>query len=53
MANRAGILSVGPANTTVPIWEQMVDLRTVELTANDNNALHLVLDRPGGGPLVL
>ena len=36
MANRAGILSMGPANTTIPIWEQMVDSRTVELTANDN-----------------
>ena len=36
MANRAGILAIGPANTTVPIWEQMVDSRTVELTANDN-----------------
>ncbi|MCC8428986.1 DUF1254 domain-containing protein [Reyranella aquatilis] len=36
MANRAGILAMGPANTTVPIWEQLVDSRTVELTANDN-----------------
>lgn len=36
MANRAGILAMGPANVTVPIWEQLVDSRTVELTANDN-----------------
>jgi len=36
VANRAGTLAIGPANTTVPIWEQMVDSRTVELTANDN-----------------
>ena len=35
-ANRAAILAMGPANATVPIWEQMVDSRTVELTANDN-----------------
>src|SRR5208283_5034108 len=33
-ANRAGTLAIGPVNTTVPIWEQMVDSRTVELTAN-------------------
>ncbi|MBV8054924.1 MAG: DUF1254 domain-containing protein [Deltaproteobacteria bacterium] len=36
VGNRDGILSVGPANTTVPIWETMVDSRTVELTANNN-----------------
>jgi hypothetical protein len=35
-ANRAGTLVMGPANTTVLIWEQLVDSRTVELTANDN-----------------
>lgn len=35
-ANRDAILQIGPANTTVPIWETMVDSRTVELTANDN-----------------
>ncbi len=36
VGNHNGILSVGPANTTVPIWENLVDSRTVELTANDN-----------------
>ena len=36
VGNRDGILGVGPANTTVPIWETMVDARTVELTANNN-----------------
>ena len=35
-ANRDGILAMGPANTTVPIWEDLVDSRTVELTANNN-----------------
>jgi hypothetical protein len=34
--NRNAILTLGPANATVPIWEQLVDARTVELTANDN-----------------
>jgi hypothetical protein len=34
--NRESTLSIGPANVTVPIWETMVDSRTVELTANDN-----------------
>ena len=33
-ANRNAILSLGPINRTVPIWEQRVDSRTVELTAN-------------------
>ncbi len=36
VGNRDGILSLGPANTTVPIWETMVDSRTIELTANNN-----------------
>ena len=35
VANRDAIRQVGPANVTVPIWEQLVDSRTVELTAND------------------
>jgi hypothetical protein len=43
VGTRGASLSVGhrgawwtPANTTIPIWERMVDSRTVELTANDN-----------------
>jgi hypothetical protein len=36
VANRDNILTIGSANTTVSIWETMVDSRTVELTANDN-----------------
>jgi hypothetical protein len=46
VGNRNAILTIGPANTTVPIWEQLVDARTVELTANDNTPLYVVLDRP-------
>ena len=53
MANRAGMLSVGPANTTVPIWEQMVDSRTVELTANDNTPYTWFWVDLSKGPLVL
>ena len=34
--NRKAILSMGPVNPTVPIWEGLVDARTIELTANDN-----------------
>lgn len=32
VGNRNGIRAMGPANTTVPIWEQMVDSRTVPPT---------------------
>ncbi len=53
MANRAAILSLGPANTTVPIWEQMVDSRTVELTANDNTPYTWFWVDLRNGPLVL
>jgi hypothetical protein len=35
-SNRNNILQVGPANKTVPIWENLVDSTTIELTANDN-----------------
>ena len=36
LANRRAILSMGPANKTVPIWEQLMNSRTVMLTPNDN-----------------
>jgi hypothetical protein len=32
--DREAILTQGPANGTVPIWEQLVDSRTIELTAS-------------------
>jgi hypothetical protein len=35
-ADRDAMLQLGPANATVPIWEQMADSRTVASTANDN-----------------
>ncbi|MFO0874134.1 MAG: DUF1254 domain-containing protein [Phycisphaerales bacterium] len=53
LANRTAILSMGPANMTVPIWEQMVDSRTVELTANDNTPYTWFWLDLRNGPLVL
>ena len=53
VANRDGILSIGPANTTVPIWETMVDSRTVELTANDNTPYTWFWLDLHDGPLVV
>lgn len=53
LANRQAILSVGTANLTVPIWEQKVDSRTVELTANDNTPYTWFWLDLRQGPLVL
>jgi hypothetical protein len=53
LANRSAILSLGPANRTVPIWEQLVDSRTVELTANDNTPYTWFWLDLHQGPLVL
>ena len=53
VGNRDGILAVGPANTTVPIWETMVDSRTVELTANNNTPYTWFWVDLRGGPLVI
>ncbi len=52
-ANRNGILAMGPANTTVPIWENLVDSRTVELTANDNTPYTWFWVDLRKGPLVI
>jgi hypothetical protein len=53
LANRTAMLSMGPANKTVPIWEQLVDSRTVELTANDNTVYSWFWVDLHDGPLVL
>jgi hypothetical protein len=53
LANRRAILRMGPANATVPIWETMVDSRTVELTANDNTPYTWFWLDLSKGPLVL
>jgi len=51
--NRKAILSVGPVNLTVPIWERLVDARTVELTANDNTPYTWFWIDLRKGPLVI
>ncbi|HWH69450.1 MAG TPA: DUF1254 domain-containing protein [Candidatus Sulfotelmatobacter sp.] len=53
MANRDGILQLGPANSTVPIWENLVDSRTVELTANDNTPYTWFWLDLHAGPMVI
>ncbi|MBV8330767.1 MAG: DUF1254 domain-containing protein [Verrucomicrobia bacterium] len=53
VGNRNAILQIGPANSTVPIWEHMVDSRTVELTANDNTPYTWFWLDLHDGPLVL
>ncbi len=53
LSNRQAILALGPVNKTVPIWEQMVDSRTVELTANDNTPYTWFWLNLRNGPLVL
>lgn len=53
LSNRQAILSVGPANITVPIWENLVDSRNIELTANDNTPYTWFWLDLRNGPLVL
>jgi hypothetical protein len=52
-ANRKGILEVGPANSTVPIFETMMNAKTLELTANNNTPYTWFWLDLHGGPLVL
>ena len=52
-ANRENILAMGPANATVPIWDNLVDSRTVELTANDNTPYTWFWVDLRKGPLVV
>jgi hypothetical protein len=51
--NRKAILSMGPVNETVPIWENLVDARTIELTANDNTPYTWFWIDLHKGPLVI
>ncbi len=53
VGNRDNILTMGPANTTVPIWEDLVDSRTVELTANNNTPYTWFWLDLRTGPLVI
>ena len=53
VANRNAIRELGPANTTVPIFEQLMDSRSIFLTANDNTVYSWMWIDLRGGPLVL
>jgi hypothetical protein len=53
VANRKGILEVGPANTTVPIFEQIMDARSLFLTPNNNTPYTWFWLDLSKGPLVL
>jgi len=52
-ANRNAIRTLGPVNGTVPIFEQLVDSRSIFLTANDNTVYSWTWVDLKGGPLVL
>ena len=53
LANRKGILEVGPANTTVPIFETMMNARSVFLTPNNNTPYTWFWLDLRNGPLVV
>ncbi len=56
MVNQAGmrdsLRKFGPDNQTDVIWEDLVDPRTVELTANDNTIYNFIWVDTSKGPLV-
>lgn len=52
-ANRKGILEVGPANTTVPIFETMMNARSLFLTPNNNTPYTWLWLDLREGPLVV
>jgi hypothetical protein len=49
---RASIRQYGPDNQTDVIWENLVDSKTVELTANDNTIYNFIWADTHKGPLV-
>jgi hypothetical protein len=57
IVNQAGmrdsLAKFGPANETNVIWEDLVDARTVELTANDNTIYNFMWLDTKKGPLVI
>jgi hypothetical protein len=57
IVNQAGmrdsLLKFGPVNRTDVIWENLVDPRTVELTANDNTIYSFIWNDTKEGPLVV
>ena len=52
-ANRNAIRTLGPVNTVVPIFEQLMDSRSIFLTANDNTVYSWTWLDLSKGPLVL
>jgi len=52
-ANKRAVLSMGPVNKTIPIWEHLMDSRTVMLTPNDNTVYSWFWVDLHDGPLVL
>jgi len=53
VADRDASRALGPINQTIPIWEQLVDSRTVGLTFNDNTVYSWGWVDLSKGPLVL
>ena len=53
VANRNACLTLGPANQTIPIWEQLADARTIGLTFNDNTPYSWGWLSLKDGPLVV
>jgi len=49
---RDTLLGFGPVNQTDVIWEELVDPKTVELTANDNTIYNFMWIDTKSGPLV-
>lgn len=52
-ANRNAIRTLGPVNTVVPIFEQLMDSRSTFLTANDNTVYSWTWIDLSKGPLVV
>ena len=52
-AMRDSLRQYGPVNTTDVIWENLVDSKTVELTANDNTVYSFIWLDTHKGPLVV
>ncbi|MEZ5858834.1 MAG: DUF1254 domain-containing protein [Geminicoccaceae bacterium] len=53
VANRAAFAGLGPANSFVPIFEQLLDSRTLVLTGNDNTVYSWTWLDLSDGPIVL
>ena len=53
VAMRNALREYGPDNTTDVIWENLVDSKTIELTANDNTVYSFIWLDTSKGPLVV